>query len=241
MKISIVIPAFNEEKLIAETLRRVSLASTAFHQAGWSTELIVCDNNSTDHTAELARAAGALVVFEPVNQISRARNTGASVATGDWLLFIDADSHPEPELFADVTSALSAGTCYAGGCTIRLDGTSFALRWGTRLWNFISRVTRSPAGSFFLCETTLFREVGSFNQELFASEELDLAKRLKQSARKSGRKMIILHRHPLTTSARKMQLYSGWEYFRFLLRTALGFGRTLRSAKECHIWYDGRR
>ena len=77
MKFSIIIPAFNEEKLIAETLRRVRAAMAAFTDLGWETELIVCDNNSTDRTAELARSAGATVDFEPINQISRARNTGA--------------------------------------------------------------------------------------------------------------------------------------------------------------------
>src|SRR5712691_9363869 len=101
MKISIIIPAFNEEKLIGETLRRITSAGKVFSELGWESELIVCNNNSTDRTGELAQAAGARVVFEPVNQIARARNKGAEVAGGDWLLFIDADSHPQPELLAD--------------------------------------------------------------------------------------------------------------------------------------------
>ena len=104
MKISIIVPAFNEEKLIPETLRRILTATAAFSNRGWASEVIVCNNNSSDRTAELARVAGVRVVFEPINQIARARNTGAAAATGDWLLFIDADSHPEPELFADVAN-----------------------------------------------------------------------------------------------------------------------------------------
>src|SRR5436190_9872402 len=115
MKISIIVPAFNEEKLIPETLRRISAATAAFLERGWASEVIVCDNNSTDRTAELAREAGAQVVFEPINQIGRARNTGAAAASGDWLLFIDADSHPEAELFADVVTAIQSGNCLAGG------------------------------------------------------------------------------------------------------------------------------
>ena len=91
VKISVIVPAFNEEKLIAETLRRIQAARSAFASLGWESEIVVCDNNSTDRTAELARAEGATVVFEPVNQIARARNTGASAATGDWFLFVDAD------------------------------------------------------------------------------------------------------------------------------------------------------
>ena len=68
--------------------------AAAFTARGWTTELIVCDNNSSDATPAIAAAAGARVVFEPVNQIGRARNAAAAAATGDWLVFVDADSHP---------------------------------------------------------------------------------------------------------------------------------------------------
>src|SRR5262245_52596787 len=92
MKVSIVVPACNEEKLLGTTPQSIGEAARAFAGFGMDWELIVCDNNSTDRTAELARAAGARVVFEPINQIGRARNAGAAAASGDWLLFIDADS-----------------------------------------------------------------------------------------------------------------------------------------------------
>jgi glycosyltransferase involved in cell wall biosynthesis len=100
VKISVVIPAFNEEKLITATLRSVQEAGAAFGALGWELQMVVCDNNSTDGTAGRARAAGARVVFEPVNQIARARNTGAAAADGEWLMFLDADSRPARELFA---------------------------------------------------------------------------------------------------------------------------------------------
>ena len=241
MKISIIVPAYNEEKLIAETLQRIITAMAAFLERGWSSELIVCDNNSTDQTAELALAGGAQLVFEPINQIGRARNRGAASAKGDWLLFIDADSHPSAELFRDMIAAIERGNCLAGGSTIRLDGPGRLARWSTKLWNLISRSTRALAGSFIFCNAEAFRQIGGFNQELFASEELDLTRRLKKLARPSGKRIVILHNHPLATSARKFHLYSGWEYLRFLCRTAFGLGRTLKSAEECHLWYDGRR
>jgi len=50
-----------------------------------------------------------------------------------------------------------------------------------------------------------------------------------------------LHRHPLVTSGRKVQLYSAREHFAFLFRTVLAGGRTLKSREACHTWYDGRR
>src|SRR5688572_32357746 len=93
----------------------------AIADAGWASELIVCDNNSTDRTAEIARAAGAQVVFEPVNQISRARNAGAARASGDWLLFVDADSYPDAGLFRNVVEVIRQGRCVAGGATVRVD------------------------------------------------------------------------------------------------------------------------
>jgi glycosyltransferase involved in cell wall biosynthesis len=54
------------------TLGQIKSASDVLTQSGWETVLVVCDNNSRDRTAEIARAAGATVVFEPVNQIARA-------------------------------------------------------------------------------------------------------------------------------------------------------------------------
>src|SRR5277367_1047747 len=98
MKISFVVPAYNEEKLIGATLDSIRRTMVAFLEKGWECEIVVCDNNSTDRTAELARAAGAVVAFEPINQIGRARNRGAEAATGDWLIFVDADSRPSREL-----------------------------------------------------------------------------------------------------------------------------------------------
>jgi glycosyltransferase involved in cell wall biosynthesis len=68
-------PAFNEEKILGASLKAIRNAADAFEgSAQW--ELIVCDNNSTDRTAEIARTAGANVVFEPINQ-SRAHAIAA--------------------------------------------------------------------------------------------------------------------------------------------------------------------
>jgi glycosyltransferase involved in cell wall biosynthesis len=241
MQVSVVVPAFNEEKLIASSLRSILAAMAAFAERGWPTELIVCDNNSTDRTAELARAEGARVVFEPVNQIARARNTGAAAACGDWLLFVDADSYPSRGLLADVAEAIARGDCLAGGSTVWLEGDYPIAALVNRLWNGISRIQRWAPGSFLFCEAAAFREAGGFNQELYVSEEIDLSRRLKRVARASGRRIVILHRHPLATSARKLQLYSAWEHLRFVVRTVFSLKRTLKDPKQCHTWYDGRR
>ena len=241
MKISVVVPAFNEQKLIGATLRGIAEANGIFTRRGWETEIIVCDNNSTDATAEMARAAGALVVFEPVNQIARARNTGAAAATGDWLLFVDADSRPSPGLFGEVAEQITSGECLAGGCTVRMDERHFIADCGTALWNILSRALNWAAGAFIYCETGAFRKVGGFSLELFASEEVDLSKRLKKLARSSGKKIVILHRYPLLTSARKMRLYSRGDMARFLTKVIFRPRATVTSREACSPWYDGRR
>ena len=241
VKISVIIPAFNEDKLIAGSLEKIRTATSAFVQLGWQSEIIVCDNNSSDRTAEVARAAGATVVFEPVNQIARARNKGASVATGDWLVFVDADSFPEPELFAEVGEAIQRGKCLGGGATVRMDDGGILAIWLTRGWNRLSRWTRWAAGSFVFCEARAFRELDGFSHEFYATEEIDFSKKLKRLARQQGKEVVILHRHPLLTSARKIHLYSTREYVQLTFRTLWRRGKNLKDRAGCHFWYDGRR
>jgi glycosyltransferase involved in cell wall biosynthesis len=241
MKVSIIVPAFNEERLLDESLRHIQIAAAAFAERTWTTELIVCDNNSTDRTADIARAAGARVVFEPVNQIARARNSGAAAATGDWLIFVDADSHPSRELFADVAVAIESGGVLAGGATLRMTTKHRGARFANRVWNTISRTLKLMAGSFIFVEAAAFREISGFSHQLYAGEELDLTQRLKPIARRQQKRIVILHHHPLLTSARKVELYRHRELLGFFLRATFRHRRTLSSREACSPWYDGRR
>lgn len=88
-KVSVISPAFDEEKLLATCVQRVRLACDWCSEMAKADEIIVCNNNSSDHTVAVAQQLNCKVVFESIQQISRARNTGASVAIGEWLLFID--------------------------------------------------------------------------------------------------------------------------------------------------------
>lgn len=241
MKISVIIPAFNEEKLLPATLAALKSTLPVFHERGWETELIVCDNNSTDRTGEIARAAGAKVVFEPMNQIARARNTGVSLATGDWVLILDADSQPSRELLGDAAEAITSGRCILVGTTLQPDEIYFTSWAIYKIWNGLSRWRRWATGPFIFCETAVFRQLKGFNEKLYSSEDIDFSLRMRPLARQSGKSILILNRHPLVTSARKFKLYRWRDYLWFLTKTLFTGGRTLLDKKACYTWYDGQR
>ncbi len=242
MRVSVVIPAYDEERLLPGTLDAVRAAAAAFEARGWTWETVVCDNNSSDRTAEVARAAGARVIHEPVNQIGRARDTGARAATGDWILFVDADSTPCAGLFGDIAEAIARGDAVGGGATVRLPGdTPRSARLYAATWNAWSRLARWAAGSCVWVEAAAFRAVGGFGSEVYAGEEIGLSRRLKRHGRARRLAFRILSRHPLLTSDRKVRLYTTWEVVRLLARMVLTLGRARRDRAACHLWYDGRR
>jgi len=241
VKISIVVPAFNEEKLLGETLAQIKLASGAFAQIGWESELIVCDNNSNDRTAEIARSAGATFVFEPVNQISRARNSGAAAATGDWLVFVDADSRPSMELFADMAKEIRSGNCMAGGATICWDKQNFLTELMMPILNVGFRWRRFLHGPLIFIESATFRKLGGFSIETFAGEDWELGQRLQKLAKETGKRFVVLHRHPILTSARRLKEHSPLVSFKMLYYILFVPRRIKVSRETARRWYDGRR
>lgn len=241
MKLSIIIPAFNEESLITHCLNSVFDSIDAQTSPEFSYEVIVVDNNSTDNTAQIAQKAGAQVVFEPINQIGRARNTGAAVAAGDWLLFVDADSLLNRGMVADIMKMIHSNRYVGCGSVMHMPNLPW---WGNaaiKLWTFFSITFRWASGALVVSRADAFREVGGFNQELFAADEIHLSQLLKQWGNQRGLKFTILTHHPLITSPRKVQLYSGREIIAQLISVLLHPHRTLIDKKKLPIWYDGRR
>jgi len=241
MHLSIIIPAFNEERLITRCLESISTSLAANITPALTSEVIVVDNNSTDDTANLARQAGALVVFEPINQIGRARNAGAAQATGDWLLFLDADSALNPGLVGDILRAIESGKSVGCGCTLRMRGIPWWANAILQLWIGASMLFRWASGALLVCRSDAFRDVGGFTQELYAAEEIRLSKQLKWWGRQRGLQFLILTQHPIETSARKIALYSAREIAGQILRVILHPRRTLQDKKQLSVWYDGRR
>jgi glycosyltransferase involved in cell wall biosynthesis len=113
--VSIVIPARNEAYAIAAVIHAVQ----AQNHASLALEIIVVDDGSDDDTAGVARAAGALVLeleakIEGGNP-ARARNLGASMATGDPIIFLDADCTPATGWLPRLLAAHDAGAAVVGG------------------------------------------------------------------------------------------------------------------------------
>lgn len=87
MTVSAVVITKNEEHMIANCLDTLS----------WCKEVIVVDNGSTDRTVELAKRQGATVVKMPDASLPELRNEGKKHATGEWILYVDADERVTPK------------------------------------------------------------------------------------------------------------------------------------------------
>lgn len=240
-RLSVVIPAYNEEKEIGSCLasvRETFEGHEAYDRDDY--EVIVTDNSSTDATAKIAREAGAQVVLEPKRQISRARNAGAAVARAPWVLFIDADSRLSPATLAELHKALESQDYAGGGCLVALDGAPWIGRRMVDKWNLISRLAGWAAGSFLFCRTDAFRAVGGFSTELYAAEEIDLSRKLKRWSKQHGLRWRILTRTRHHSSGRKFHLYGKRELAVLFLRLMRPW-RLFRNRDHLDFFYDGRR
>jgi glycosyltransferase involved in cell wall biosynthesis len=232
---SIVVPAFNETLFLGATLAALKAAMAAVPGQG---EIVVCDNNSTDGTAALARDAGARVVFEPVNQISRARNTGARAARGRLLVFVDADTLVPREVLACALQALRSDAVCGGGAAVRFDHErpdSFLAR-AVRGWNRLSRRHRLAAGSFLFATREAFEAAGGFSEDVYASEEIWLSRAISRWGRERGLDFVILEDPPVVTSNRKTEWFSTGAVLGTILLLVV-FPLAVRSRRLCWLWY----
>lgn len=198
-------------------------------------EVIVVDNNSTDETGDLARALGACVVFEPINQISRARNAGAAAARGEFFIFVDADTEVSANVLGQALKQLREGEVCGGGATVAM---SHPHRFPARvlaLWNHFSRLTRIAAGCFLFCRRDAFTACGGFSEKVYASEEIWLSLALARWGRRRHRRFLVL-RETVSTSARKMEWLSAGAIARQVL-IFLVFPLAVRSKRFCGAWY----
>ncbi|MBP5948359.1 MULTISPECIES: glycosyltransferase [unclassified Pseudomonas] len=185
-RISIVIPMYNEARHIGRTLLAARKAANA---ADIDCELIVVDNGSIDDGPQIARAFGAQVLVLPGLLIGALRNRGATVASGEWLAFIDADI----EMPEDWLSQLFALEADAQGDIFGLDlHTPAAAPWYATAWQrrmlrpsaHASRTVDWLPSANLLMRKRWFDVVGGFNETLRTGEDKEYTLRLsKQGAR----------------------------------------------------------
>lgn len=229
---SVIIPAYNEAQFLPRTLAALLSAMAKLDGIG---EIIVVDNNSDDTTARIAREYGAEVVFEPINQISRARNAGAFVARSRALIFLDADTCASEALLAAAIRALHSGDVCGGGARVSIDHDNRFARSVTTLWNALSARLGLAAGCFVFCRRDAFDAVGGFSEEVYASEEIWFSRALRHWGKRCGKLFLILDEDVLT-SGRKIDWLSGPAIAKQML-VFLIFPFAVRSKRFCGAWY----
>lgn len=203
-RISLVIPAWNEEAYLPRLLDTVDAARARYDGGSGAIEVIVADNASTDRTAQIAEARGCRVARVEQRRIACARNGGAAIALGEILCFVDADYRIHPETFNAIDAAMHSGRYVGGatGCRLERSSTGIAatvLSILPMLW-----LTGVDAGVWF-CLREDFHAVGGYNEKVPVSEDVQFLWALKKLGRR---------RRPKQTLARLSSWASFWRTFR---------------------------
>ncbi|HEY2138609.1 MAG TPA: glycosyltransferase [Chthoniobacterales bacterium] len=231
--LSFIVPAYNEEHELPHTLSSIRGAAKA---AGQPFEIIVVDDESSDATPNIARAAGATVVPVRYRQIAAVRNAGARAARGDVFFFVDGDSAISANHVTGALEALGAG--YSGGGA-RVTPEGFVPLWGRLFLRIFSTLyftmANLGAGAFLFTSRGNFFAAGGFDEQFFAGEEVFFTRALK----KLGRFKLIPE--PITTSGRKLRLHSARYILTLSFALLVGGKRAVGSRDKLDLWYDGKR
>jgi glycosyltransferase involved in cell wall biosynthesis len=181
MHISVVIPAYNEEKYLPQCLE--ALRHQSYPRSRY--EVIVVDNASTDSTAAIARSFDVRVVPEPKKSVAQARQTGARAAQGSIIAGTDADAIPPTDWLTTIAELFTPNHGLGGvtGPVYLYDGTGLE-RWYTRyINNGVVRLTHVIgkgcfSGNNFAVQVEPFWQVGGFNTGIQGAEDADLSVRL---------------------------------------------------------------
>jgi glycosyltransferase involved in cell wall biosynthesis len=179
MEFSIIVPTYLEEGYIEQCLR--SIAQQEYKRSDY--EIIVSDADSSDHTVEIARQYTDIIIVDDRKGIAYGRNRGAQKATGDILVFVDADAALAPDFLSHCHDAF-ANTEIIGmtGIANPNDGGILqrAVYRGTyslvRLFHLLG-ISLFP-GVCVAYRRKVFMEVGGFREDFGIVEDLDLSKRI---------------------------------------------------------------
>jgi glycosyltransferase involved in cell wall biosynthesis len=231
--ISFIIPAHNEEALLGRTLTALDEAA---QKVGEPYEIVVSSDASTDRTDEIALSHGARVVSVAHRQIAATRNAGAAAATGEILIFVDADTMITEAALRAALRELEGGAV-GGGAAVRFDGGPLPLyaRILERLLPPVLRLLKLAPGCFIFCTRDAYVAASGFDETLYATEEVGFAKRLKDCGR------FVILREFVVTSARKLRARSLFALVWVGVRLAMGGGKSVRQREGLEYWYGPRQ
>jgi len=213
--ISCIVPAFNEEKWLARTLK--SLLESA-KKCNEEVEIIVVDNCSMDKTSEVAGRFPVKTIFFPVSGRELAKNRGASVAQGDTLVFVDADLIVTDNFFSEIYEK-SLNPYFVGGGMKRVKLTRWSL--GIFVSMFFVAITlllnQITVGVIWV-RKSVFEAIGGFRIGKFF-DDIDIAIRMKKYAKVENKKFESLKKSVLTWSTRRFDKYGNWYWFNFSRRS----------------------
>ncbi len=211
VKISLIVPAFNEEKYLPSLIDSIEEARKCYSFGPPSIEVIVVDNQSTDETAAVARECGCLVVQEKKRIIAAVRNTGARVAQGEILAFTDADNILHPETFNKIERAMSSSKVVGGATGVRSDRMSLGIACAYAIVVPMVWVTGMDTGVVF-CRERDFRSLGGYNESFLFGEDVDFLWRLIKYGRVRGKRLIRIRKCKAINSTRKFDRFGEWHY-----------------------------
>lgn len=230
--ISFIVPAHDEAQLLGATLVAMRDAAAT---AGQACEVIVVDDASTDATAQVAERLGARVIRVEHRHIAATRNAGARAASGDLLVFVDADTLIDAAVVSAAVVAIGDGAV-GGGATIRLQGTPARHeRWTVALLGLAFRLTGIAPGCFLFCTRAAFAAVDGFDERYYAAEDVTMSRALARIGR------FVILRQEVRTSDRKLRTHSVAEHLRLVVRFAWRGTGLLKSRRDLGLWYGERR
>jgi len=235
--ISVVIPAWNEEKSVGRAIDSLRRAIAHYErERGATAEIIVVDNNSSDQTSAVAREHGATVVFEPVNNIGKARNAGVRVASGKFIAFCDADNQVTENLLTLIHDHLSDPKTAGGGTWIQPERHSLKIDFFYFVWGIYVRCSRVGVGMMH-CRKEDFEAIGGFDETIFAAEDVQLAYDLRKLGKPRGQQFNLIRKGWIITSTRKIDQLPLHVMIGKIIGFGFGLQKKIRNKKYCEHWY----
>jgi glycosyltransferase involved in cell wall biosynthesis len=241
-RFSLVIPAYNEERLLPGLLETIVVARERYRYGADAIQVIIADNGSIDTTAAIAESYGCEVVRVEERRIASVRNGGARHAAGEILSFVDADTKVHPETFNAIDDALKTGRVVAGATGVRLDRMSPGIAATYALLIPFVWAMRMDTGVVF-CRRDDFEEIGGYDERRSFGEDVQLLFDLKRVGRKRGQKLIRLRAVKAVASTRKFDSFGDWHYFTELRRLLPLMVRSPEATSEFaeRFWYGDQR